>query len=404
MHAKLTLLSLSLVLAPTGLAQVVKPPTFPPPVPTQWPAWDELHEMAPQYLLDPLITESVAYINAVVPKELLALQPSRNNSVVPAQPTYMNDKEKYKWWTDPKHYTAVDDIIKCPNENEWGITYDDGPSVNIVNGVHTFDTAHIRATLKTLDLKATFFVKGGPASGPNGRAEVEATMAEGHEIAMHTWSHAAMTTLTNEQVVAQLKYTEALIYSYTGKVPVLWRPPYGDVDDRVRAIARALGYRTVIWSANPPRDSGDASGRNDPVATVVNTIQSWFVKGPGVISLQHDVNPYTSEIAVKALEEIGKAGPALGLKIMPVGTCTGVVPYREQAVDPKTDVTGGTGPAPTTTAGATKGTTPTATAPGTGIKPTAPVTQDNKKNQGTAGSVMWTGLLSAVAGVLAMVF
>jgi peptidoglycan/xylan/chitin deacetylase (PgdA/CDA1 family) len=32
-----------------------------------------------------------------------------------------------------------------------------------------------------------------------------------------------------------------------GATPTCWRPPYGDVDDRVRAIAHALGLRTVIW-------------------------------------------------------------------------------------------------------------------------------------------------------------
>lgn len=32
-----------------------------------------------------------------------------------------------------------------------------------------------------------------------------------------------------------------------GVTPTCWRPPYGDVDDRIRAIANALGLRTIIW-------------------------------------------------------------------------------------------------------------------------------------------------------------
>lgn len=29
-----------------------------------------------------------------------------------------------------------------------------------------------------------------------------------------------------------------------------WRPPYGDVDDRVRYIAQSLGMETIIWEDN----------------------------------------------------------------------------------------------------------------------------------------------------------
>jgi peptidoglycan/xylan/chitin deacetylase (PgdA/CDA1 family) len=32
-----------------------------------------------------------------------------------------------------------------------------------------------------------------------------------------------------------------------GVTPTCWRPPYGDVDDRIRAIAKGLGLETVLW-------------------------------------------------------------------------------------------------------------------------------------------------------------
>lgn len=32
-----------------------------------------------------------------------------------------------------------------------------------------------------------------------------------------------------------------------GVTPTCWRPPYGDVDDRIRAIAKGLGLRTILW-------------------------------------------------------------------------------------------------------------------------------------------------------------
>jgi peptidoglycan/xylan/chitin deacetylase (PgdA/CDA1 family) len=32
-----------------------------------------------------------------------------------------------------------------------------------------------------------------------------------------------------------------------GITPKCWRPPFGDVDDRIRFIAQALGLQTILW-------------------------------------------------------------------------------------------------------------------------------------------------------------
>lgn len=70
------------------------------------------------------------------------------------------------------------------------------------------------------------------------------------DIAVHTWTHPHMTTLSNEQVVGELGYTIQIIRDLTGgRLPRYWRPPYGDSDNRVRAIAEAVfGLETVIWN------------------------------------------------------------------------------------------------------------------------------------------------------------
>jgi chitin deacetylase len=49
----------------------------------------------------------------------------------------------------------------------------------------------------------------------------------GDDIAVHTWTHPYMTTLSNEDVVAQLGYTMAIIHDSTGgRLPRYWRPPF----------------------------------------------------------------------------------------------------------------------------------------------------------------------------------
>ena len=59
-----------------------------------------------------------------------------------------------------------------------------------------------------------------------------------------------MTTLNNLQVVGELGWTMEIIHNSTGgRVPAFWRPPYGDSDNRVIAIAKEVfGLTTVIWN------------------------------------------------------------------------------------------------------------------------------------------------------------
>jgi len=59
-----------------------------------------------------------------------------------------------------------------------------------------------------------------------------------------------MTSLTNEQAFAELYYSKKAIKDVIGVTVQCWRPPYGDVDDRIRYIAQSLGMTTVIWEDN----------------------------------------------------------------------------------------------------------------------------------------------------------
>jgi peptidoglycan/xylan/chitin deacetylase (PgdA/CDA1 family) len=69
------------------------------------------------------------------------------------------------------------------------------------------------------------------------------------DIAVHTWSHPYLTTLSNKQIFAELAFTMKIIHESTGgRLPRFWRPPYGDVDLRVHAIAQLLGLTCIIWN------------------------------------------------------------------------------------------------------------------------------------------------------------
>ena len=61
---------------------------------------------------------------------------------------------------------------------------------------------------------------------------------------------AQMTTMDDMQVLGELGWTaQAILDHSNGIVPKFWRPPYGDADARVRAIAEEVfGLTLVGWN------------------------------------------------------------------------------------------------------------------------------------------------------------
>ncbi|CAG8499921.1 13441_t:CDS:2 [Acaulospora colombiana] len=227
-------------------------------------------------------------------------------------------------WTCQK-YTAPDDIVTCPKKGDWGLTYDDGPSKS---------TPKLLDFLLQRNLKATFFVTGSRViSNP---LTLKAAYDSGHHIAVHTWSHPALTSLSNESIVAELRWTIKAIHDITNATPNYFRPPYGDTDNRVRAISKAVGLVTTLWL--PEFDSNDWSLISDlskPVDAVVQTFDSWMARFPkmstGLIVLQHDLHPRTVGAALSILD---KAANVRGLNITTVSKCIGdIKPYAELGIN-----------------------------------------------------------------------
>lgn len=209
-----------------------------------------------------------------------------------------------------------DSIGECP-KGMWGLTFDDGPS-DVSPKLYDF--------LKSTNQKATLFMIGGNVLKHPDIAK--RAFDEGHELAIHTWTHSYMTTLTNEQIVAELKWTEQAIKEVTGVSPRLFRPPYGDIDNRVRDIGTALGFTSVIWN----HDTNDwMLAENYPgfkSEWIDGNFTEWIgeaaTASSGGLSLEHDIQAVTVDAAIKNLPGLQKA-----YKVVPVGECAGVASYKE---------------------------------------------------------------------------
>lgn len=117
----------------------------------------------------------------------------------------------------------------------------------------------------------------------------------GDDIAVHTYTHPYMTTLSNLELVAQFGWTIQIIHDLTdGKIPRFWRPPYGDIDTRVSAIGREVfGLTAIIWNQDT-EDWSVASGGTTLPAIAAN-MKKWLTgpKSPGLIILEHELDNNT---------------------------------------------------------------------------------------------------------------
>ncbi|KAG9101297.1 hypothetical protein FRC06_003216 [Ceratobasidium sp. 370] len=137
----------------------------------------------------------------------------------------------------------------------------------------------------------------------------EAFSVNGDDMAVHTWSHPHMSQLSNEMVLAELGWTMQIIHDSTGgRLPRYWRPPYGESDNRVRAIAKhVFGLHTVIWNADT-NDWQIGQGQTLAAAKAVLTKAYNGPKSPGLNILEHELSAQTVQIFMETYPLIKQKG------------------------------------------------------------------------------------------------
>lgn len=109
------------------------------------------------------------------------------------------------------------------DRNVLALTFDDGPSEW---------TPAILDLLAEHHARATFFILGAEIAGHE-RTLLRA-LGEGHELGLHSWSHRHLPQLSGAEIKDEMLRTQTAIARATGVVARIWRPPYFEVDERVR--------------------------------------------------------------------------------------------------------------------------------------------------------------------------
>ena len=160
------------------------------------------------------------------------------------------------------------------------------------------DTQQLIDILGKYNIKATFFVVGEwvdkyPES-------VKALHDAGHEVMNHSNTHAHMSQLSKEEIIADVNACNDKIEGVTGVRPTLIRPPYGEYDDNVISAIRSMDMEPIQWDV----DSLDWKDLSAPDITqrVTGKVQA------GSIVLFHNAAKHTPEALPGIIEALLQQG------------------------------------------------------------------------------------------------
>ncbi len=158
----------------------------------------------------------------------------------------------------------------------------------------TFDTGAgapiVRLILKQLrdaNVTATFFLVGIWAE-QNGDL-VREIARDGHDLANHSWSHPRFTELSDEQIIAQVMWTEEVVREAAGcTTRPYFRAPFGSLNNHVLQVLGRAGFESIFWSAH---------GGDWLAGATMETVRDTVLKqtGNGAIIVLHSSVPETAQ-------------------------------------------------------------------------------------------------------------
>lgn len=173
----------------------------------------------------------------------------------------------------------------------------------------TFDAGYdngvlskILDTLKEKKVKATFFVTGDFVKRfPDLTKRI---VEEGHVVGNHSYSHRKITTLSKSELESDLQRLEKSFYELTKtKMPLYFRPPEGDFDQKSLKNLKDLGYKTIFWSiAYVDWKTKKQQGADYCVKTIMDNLHD------GAIILMHSVSISNSEALPIVIDKIIEKG------------------------------------------------------------------------------------------------
>jgi peptidoglycan/xylan/chitin deacetylase (PgdA/CDA1 family) len=149
---------------------------------------------------------------------------------------------------------------------------------------------------------ATIFISGKWMQEESDHAKYLASMPQ-FELGNHSYSHPHMTKISDQEIEAELSYTQNVFEKLLGQKPLLFRPPYGEYDQRVMDTAAKLGMRTILYDV--------ASGDPDVHFTkdvLIKYVEDSTKNGSIIIMHINKRGWHTAEALPTIIEDLKKKG------------------------------------------------------------------------------------------------
>lgn len=174
---------------------------------------------------------------------------------------------------------------KANSKAECHFTFDDGPNPKT--------TEPLLELLNELSLKATFFVTGKNARAyPKLIAKIQ---SEGHQLGNHSFGHELSFSQSADKFVEDIDITNNIIADYAGTKPILYRPPYGVIDQRKANLVKDMGLELIYWGALA--EDWQNIGSSEVTRRILNQLE------PGTIIVLHE-NADTLSQTLEATKKI----------------------------------------------------------------------------------------------------
>lgn len=125
-----------------------------------------------------------------------------------------------------------------PTKPMVALTFDDGPAAG--------KTEKLLDILKENGGKATFFELGKNILNMKDSDKVlKRMLSEGNELGSHSYDHPNLFTLSDKEIKEQVSKTNKAIMDATGQMPTVYRPPYGNGNEKTTKMFNVPG---VLWT------------------------------------------------------------------------------------------------------------------------------------------------------------
>lgn len=173
-----------------------------------------------------------------------------------------------------------------PDKPMVALTFDDGPGKR---------TGEILDVLEEYNAHATFFMLGQKV--PSFQEEVKKMKEIGCELGSHSYDHTNLANLDDKGVKKQMSDTNANLKKAAGSTASVMRPPYGSINDTVKAN---VGLPMILWNI----DTLDWKTRN--VQKTIDAVMDHVEDGD--IILLHDIHTETVDAAIELIPMLENAG------------------------------------------------------------------------------------------------